>query len=764
MADQTARLEAATLRAEIGSGILFRFSNDAVDGGAIPTQSGDIQNLKSVILDIQTDGANKISFATTIYPTTAAGIAATTSGAIFLVQSASANEIYAVYSNNSGTAVDTGKRALSSAAVQSATDSATAAAAAAQNAANTATARVAGFHAPSSTDPTTRDDGSALQIGDTYFNTATNSGRTYSSTGWILSSVNGNDLDSAIATREPTITPGTASQFWGGDKVFHDLNKAAVGLSNVDNTSDANKPISTAQQTALNGKEPAISSGNSGQYFDGTKTFKDLNKAAVGLPNVDNTSDVGKPVSTAQQAAITASLTSAKAYTDAFSTALDGDAGAAAISYKIASSAGVVRTGLEGIFSQVVNAQYFGMTGDGSDVTTKLQAMRDYVAGLTGRIKVQFPAGNYVYSASPNWAIRGLVFECLGEVFFTNTGTGYAFILDGGAASPARVDDFCIGSPAAPLTIRGGSSTGGGLYTRAILTSNVNMRCYGCGTAAAALRSEWSVLVNFNFRVSPSDMSTGTEAWYQGGKPGAGYSLGQRGSGEQTSYCRFDFPFTAACAVGIYLDSTLGNVFIGGDSEYNTNQGLLTTANALNDLFIKTNFEQNAADISIGGKYIEMIGCDSVTAIIQNGAKNIQLKGGNWDAINVNAGAVDTFIGEVKYGRGLTGSVITDNGTRTRFSNNFNLATGHGENCPKSAAAITPTTGTYDYQNVTGNPVSISVVGGVVQAIAYKQESGGINNLASPGGAASGQYLILPLDSIRIVSTTVPTVIVYRGF
>lgn len=31
----------------------------------------------------------------------------------------------------------------------------------------------------------------------------------------------------------------------------HSVTKAQVGLSNVDNTSDANKPISTATQTAL---------------------------------------------------------------------------------------------------------------------------------------------------------------------------------------------------------------------------------------------------------------------------------------------------------------------------------------------------------------------------------------------------------------------------------------------------------------------------------------------------------------------------------
>lgn len=36
------------------------------------------------------------------------------------------------------------------------------------------------------------------------------------------------------------------------------LTKADVGLGNVDNTSDANKPISTATQSALNGKQDAL--------------------------------------------------------------------------------------------------------------------------------------------------------------------------------------------------------------------------------------------------------------------------------------------------------------------------------------------------------------------------------------------------------------------------------------------------------------------------------------------------------------------------
>jgi hypothetical protein len=58
-----------------------------------------------------------------------------------------------------------------------------------------------------------------------------------------------------LATKEPTIAAGTTTQYWRGDKSWQTLDKSTVGLNNVDNTSDANKPISTATQTALNNKE-----------------------------------------------------------------------------------------------------------------------------------------------------------------------------------------------------------------------------------------------------------------------------------------------------------------------------------------------------------------------------------------------------------------------------------------------------------------------------------------------------------------------------
>ena len=55
----------------------------------------------------------------------------------------------------------------------------------------------------------------------------------------------------ASSTYEQIITPGTTSQYYRGDKTFQTIDKSTVGLSNVDNTSDSSKPVSTATQTAL---------------------------------------------------------------------------------------------------------------------------------------------------------------------------------------------------------------------------------------------------------------------------------------------------------------------------------------------------------------------------------------------------------------------------------------------------------------------------------------------------------------------------------
>lgn len=84
------------------------------------------------------------------------------------------------------------------------------------------------------------------------------------------------------------------------DYILTYFGKDSILLGEVDNTSDLDKPISVATQAALNKRlskdEPYVQSvnGNIGNIV--------LTKASIELGNVDNTSDVLKPISTATQA------------------------------------------------------------------------------------------------------------------------------------------------------------------------------------------------------------------------------------------------------------------------------------------------------------------------------------------------------------------------------------------------------------------------------------------------------------------------------
>ena len=79
-------------------------------------------------------------------------------------------------------------------------------------------------------------------------------------------------VNAGLLTKEPVITSGTSSEYWRGDKTFQTLDKNAIGLNNVDNTSDANKPISTLQATAIGLKED--SSNKSTSTTDSASTTK----------------------------------------------------------------------------------------------------------------------------------------------------------------------------------------------------------------------------------------------------------------------------------------------------------------------------------------------------------------------------------------------------------------------------------------------------------------------------------------------------------
>jgi hypothetical protein len=101
---------------------------------------------------------------------------------------------------------------------------------------------------------------------------------------------NTTDVNTSLALKAPINNP-TFTGTVGG------ITNSMVGLGNVDNTSDANKPVSTATQTALDLKAPI----NNPTF---TGTVGGITTSMVGLGNVDNTSDANKPVSTATQTAL----------------------------------------------------------------------------------------------------------------------------------------------------------------------------------------------------------------------------------------------------------------------------------------------------------------------------------------------------------------------------------------------------------------------------------------------------------------------------
>ena len=123
-------------------------------------------------------------------------------------------------------------------------------------------------------------------------------GESYSVKDMII--FNGKSWDKIDSTDEVTSVAGRMGAVL--------LTKADVGLENVDNTADMAKPVSAAQQVALNQKQDTLVSGASIKRLNGESLLGSgdvtISKSSLGLGNVDNTADLDKPVSTAQRVAL----------------------------------------------------------------------------------------------------------------------------------------------------------------------------------------------------------------------------------------------------------------------------------------------------------------------------------------------------------------------------------------------------------------------------------------------------------------------------
>lgn len=288
--------------------------------------------------------------------------------------------------------------------------------------------------------------------------------------------------------------------------------------------------------------------------------------------------------------------------------------------------------------AESVSVKDFGAVGDGvTDDTAAITAARDYIASQIPAPTLVFPAGTYVYSVSPNWAISDASIIADGEVFLRYTGSGNAVIFDAGATIATIFNVKFLGN----FIVQATASALNGFFVRSVHHSIFEGRVDGCGATSAAILVNFSVLSEFRVKTTFNE----TGAWYSGAQPLNGMVITQRDAGELTTACTFINPIIEGVSgAGIVLDYASNNTFIGGTSEGNAGLGMQLTANSVNNLIESIDLEVNT-----GG------------AISDAGAQNTYLK--------VNATDSVTLTGS--NARFLTGSFasIIDNGVGTSFFN-----------------------------------------------------------------------------------------------
>lgn len=193
------------------------------------------------------------------------------------------------------------------------------------------------------------------------------------------------------------------------------VTKGDVGLGSADNTSDLNKPISTATQTALNGKantshthaesdvtglvsdlagkEPTVSAGTSSQYYRGDKTWQTLSQDVV--PD-GTTNKVYSATDKTKLAGIAAGATANSP--DATLLSRANHTGTQAIS-----TVANLQSTLDSKVAHgdlMLNAKDYGALGDGS--TDDTAAIQSALNALSTGGWLHVPAGNYIVNGTIN--------------------------------------------------------------------------------------------------------------------------------------------------------------------------------------------------------------------------------------------------------------------------------------------------------------------------------------------------------------------------
>jgi hypothetical protein len=276
---------------------------------------------------------------------------------------------------------------------------------------------------------------------------------------------------------------------------------------------------------------------------------------------------------------------------------------------------------------------------------TAMDVARAYVAAAATPVEIVWPSGIYTYTTSPNWGITDLKMTALGTVRLRCTGTGNCFIVDAGPLNTDLLWNIDIGR----FIIEGAPTSGHGVYIRSAHHSRFGFVVRGCGTTKAGFRVEFAVCSTFD-----EPTVSNNEGWYGTSVPLYGLSFASRLPGETVSYCKVDrMVIEGTTSHGVYLEGTLGNLFLGGTSEGCYGWGVYALAGANNDKFFAVDFEVNTlGDVYNLGTALVFAECDSTGYIYMNGSYGT-VSGGLYNTIEVGVDGRGTAINDSVYYRFL---------------------------------------------------------------------------------------------------------------
>ena len=246
----------------------------------------------------------------------------------------------------------------------------------------------------------------------------------------------------ALALKAPLANPTFTGTVGGITKSMVD------GLENVNNTSDVDKPVSTATQDSLALKAPISS-----PTFTGT--VGGITKAMVGLSDVENTSDANKRVSTATQTALDAISAAMQTALDAISAATQ-----TALDAKAPINNPQFTGTVSGIDKTMVGLENVNNISDlDKPVSILTQAAID-----TKLNKLDFPPGNFaneiLYWNGDYWI--SLAPGTTGQsLIMSSTGLSWGCLIPSSLGTPSSINPtLVVNTPMTPITIATTGVTG----------------------------------------------------------------------------------------------------------------------------------------------------------------------------------------------------------------------------------------------------------------------------------------------------------------